>query len=128
MGVKDILAGGDVLFTFRLVIPERDRFLNCEHMHPLKQRQLAEVVHKARNTSTVKALAVFGSTITDNCWDESDIDLVIWDKTHTFRPPNNDAYDLFYADELTEDWMIYNDIVNRGVIIYARDNVGLCKA
>lgn len=113
-----------VLYQFNQILPQEDRFANCQYIHPLKQRALAETVRAAALNPNVWGLAVFGSTLTERCWDESDIDLVIWDKTHTFKPPANDDYDLFYADEINESYAIYDDVANRGVVIYARDNAG----
>lgn len=112
----------DVLYSFYQVLPADSRFLNCEYIHPLKQRALAETVAKAKSYPNVEYLVVFGSTITERCWEDSDIDLVIWDKSHKFRPPNNDAYDLFFADELNDQWDVFEDIKARGLVIYARDN------
>lgn len=127
MSERYSLYDAPVLYSFRQVLPEVDRFLNCQYIHPLKQRQLAETVQVAQINSNVAYLAVFGSSITERCGVDSDIDLVIWDKSHTFRPPNNDAYDLFYADQLNGSWSVYDDILNRGVIIYARDNARDCE-
>lgn len=103
-----------VLYLFHQVLPEEKRFLNCQYIHPLKQRALSETVSKAKDFPSVSYLVVFGSTITERCWDGSDIDLVVWDKTHTFRPPYNDTYDLFYADELSTKDAIYLDVLERG--------------
>lgn len=126
MSSRYSLVDENVLYLFNQILPERARFLNCTYIHPLKQRQLAEAVEKAKSYPNVAYLVVFGSTLTERCEEESDIDLVVWDDTHSYRPPNNDAYDLFYADELNPDCIVYDDVCERGVIIYARDNAGDC--
>lgn len=113
-----------VLYLFHQVLPEGKRFLNCSYIHPLKQQSLAETVEKASKSTNVEYIVVFGSALTERCWDGSDLDLVVWDGTHTFRPPYNDDYDLFYADEIAPGDAIYEDVVKRGVVVYARNNAG----
>lgn len=113
-----------VLYLFYQVLPEEERFLNCQYIHPLKQRALAETIEKAKAFPNVTHIVVFGSALTERCWDGSDLDIVVWDKTHTFRPPCSDDYDMFYADEIKPSDAIYEDVVERGVVVYARDNAG----
>lgn len=106
---------------FKQILPEEDRFLSSACIHPLKQRQISELVKKAKYYLPVKRIVVFGSALTLRCHQDSDIDIVVWDKKRIFQPPPNDKYDLVYADMLTPEWSAYNDIVNEGVIVYERD-------
>ncbi len=68
----------------------------------------------------------FGSAITKYCRHDSDVDYVVWDSEHKFISPACDVFDKFYADELDPTWAIYEDVRDKGVIVYARDNAGDC--
>ncbi len=109
---------------FRQILPEEERFMSSLAIHPLKQRSVAELVKRAKETPSVEYIAVFGSAITELCRPDSDVDIVVWDTEHKFIPPACDAFDKFYADELNEGYAIYHDVVEKGVVVYARDDVG----
>lgn len=52
-------------------------FLNCNKIHPLKQRDVAAIVDSASQDQHIKRLVIFGSATTFSCNSYSDIDLYV---------------------------------------------------
>ena len=55
----------------------QDDIMNIVYIHPLKQRLIVEIVRKAQCDPGVKSIRVFGSSITNRCDFQSDLDLCI---------------------------------------------------
>lgn len=69
---------------FNRVIQE-DAFLSVNHIHPIKQRMVKDIVDVARLDSNVKRIIIYGSSIRYDCDITSDLDICIdW---------TNDCYD-----------------------------------
>ena len=66
-------------------VVDRTSFRHVNRIHPIKQKQVKEIVDVAREDQEVKRLIIFGSSIRYDCDITSDLDICIeW---------NNDCYD-----------------------------------
>ena len=69
-------------------------FLNCNKIHPLKQRDVAAIVDSASKDQHIKRLVIFGSATTFSCNSYSDIDLTFVEAStsSTLHPTWVNAY------------------------------------
>ena len=66
-------------------IPERrrwrvvidDPFDQCECVHPLQQRKVRELIDDIAADPSVRAITIFGSSVTERCHQGSDVDLYV---------------------------------------------------
>ena len=72
----------DKLWDFEVVINEN--FKNINHIHPLKQKDVLQIVKYAEETSDIEAVVVFGSAVRFDCNSFSDLDILVEKKTKTF--------------------------------------------
>ena len=71
-------------WKFCTVVPAGS-FSNVNRIHPLKQREVKEIVDSARTDEAVRRIVIFGSSIRYDCNETSDLDICIdW---------NRDCYD-----------------------------------
>ena len=100
-------------------------FLNTHFVHPLKQRAVYELVSNTKlKFPGVEAIAVFGSSVTDMCRVDSDIDIAVWRKSGSeFLEPCNDVYDVVFPLEMGEGSPLRTELADKGVIVYVRDFV-----
>lgn len=98
-------------------------YLSVNCIHPLKQRQIAELIQKTkRQYPQVTHIAVFGSTVDGRCRVGSDIDICVWGgKGIGFTPPDNDEYDVVFAEDLPAASPLRAEILRDGWVVYARD-------
>lgn len=97
-------------------------FLGIEHVHPLQQRKVRELVDHFSENSDIKRVILFGSSVEMNCNIDSDIDIYI----------ESDCYDdllkkafHFPIDCITPDMLsdvLRKEISRKGVVVYEREN------
>ena len=63
-------------WKFNKIVSE-DSFLNVNRVHPIKQKQVKQIVEAARNDEYVKKIIIFGSSIRYDCDITSDLDICI---------------------------------------------------
>lgn len=63
-------------WKFSAVVAE-DAFSGVRQIHPLKQREVKEIVDTARTDEYVRRIVVFGSSIRYDCNETSDLDICI---------------------------------------------------
>ncbi len=92
-------------------------------IHPLKQKAIGETIAFIReHYPEVKYVAVFGSTVDNRCLPGSDIDLCVWGApSGHIKVPHNDNYDIVYAEDLVGDCQLKRDIIEEGIVVYAKD-------
>lgn len=121
MKIRTMLIGGSAMNFF--VRPDVKPYPSIRKTHPLKQRQLRELVDFTKeNFPSVKCIAVFGSTVDGRCRPVSDIDICVWGgkEAHFYTPPN-DVYDVIFAEDLEKDSPLYKRIFEEAWVIYAKD-------
>lgn len=62
-------------WVFEVIVPERIR--NIRYIHPLKQKEVVKIVNMVCQMGGVESIRVFGSSITDGCYFNSDLDICI---------------------------------------------------
>lgn len=101
---------------------------NLSKINIIKRKNVQEAVKIAKATSIIKRMIIFGSSVTNDCRDESDVDIcldVTCDVTdkRLFRP----MYDIDKACDFNCDILLYHDIGTKlkqiidrkGVEVYA---------
>lgn len=106
-------------------VPDCPEYRGVNWIHPLKQRRVYELIeHTKNNYPHVRALAVFGSSVSDRCRPFSDLDIVVWKPSGTkFIPPDNDDYDIILPQQTGKDSELWGDILKEGVVVYVSDTV-----
>lgn len=103
---------------FKVCIP--NYFMNCEYIHPLQQRKVAELIDYLSKDDNVNKIIIFGSSVTDKCHNYSDVDFYL-DLKEDKRVISK-AFD-FVFDKLTNfivDDRLMKEINNKGVVVYER--------
>lgn len=52
-------------------------FMNCNRIHPLKQKEIQKLVNSCAEDNGLDALIIFGSSVEFRCNSKSDIDMVV---------------------------------------------------
>ena len=101
----------------------KQHFLNCNQIHPLKQRDVASIVECAKNDKNIKRLLIFGSATRFDCNSYSDIDLFVERDDNKLKSP------VDYSKVLSDVDVIYgfkcgktlkDEIEKTGVEVYRR--------
>lgn len=96
-------------------------FMNCNRIHPLKQKEIQKLVNSCAEDNGLDALIIFGSSVEFRCNSKSDIDMVVIRNDGCKKVPN-----VFF--EINSDVDILFDIGERlkkilwehGVLVYRR--------
>ena len=65
-------------------------FMNCNRIHPLKQKEIQKLVNSCAEDNGLDALIIFGSSVEFRCNSKSDIDMVYVD-IHAYRATGLEA-------------------------------------
>lgn len=119
-------------WKFNKIVSE-DSFLNVNRVHPIKQKQVKQIVEAARNDEYVKKIIIFGSSIRYDCDITSDLDICIdwkedcYDKngvlkafTRNMRKIISDVTDG-NSDVVNYEYLegtLIKDAVMEGVVVY----------
>ena len=107
--------------SFKQVI---DRpFLGIEHVHPLQQRKVRELVDHFSENPDIKRVILFGSSVEENCNIDSDIDIYI--ESACYDNLLKKAFH-FPIDRITPDMLsesLRKEIKRHGVVIYERRDI-----
>ena len=108
-------------WDFEVVIEESYMNINC--IHPLKQRDLCEIVKVAEQDEHIKEIIVFGSSVRFDCNSYSDIDIYVRRDGKLFKSPVD--YDKVQSDvdviyNHTCGQKLFNEITQTGVTIFRR--------
>lgn len=109
-----------------------------------KKRQIEEIIEKASSCELIDQIILFGSTISDSCTENSDIDIVVISKASVSKLSQNKRYRAYsnmiygidnfktefdvlyfssYEDIINkkEKAMICKEIAEKGKIIYIKE-------
>ena len=119
-------------WKFNKIVSE-DSFLNVNRVHPIKQKQVKQIVEAARKDEYVKKIIIFGSSIRYDCDITSDLDICIdwkedcYDKngvlkafTRNMRKIISDVTDG-NSDVVNYEYLegtLIKDAVMEGVVVY----------
>lgn len=107
-------------------IPSRDTwkvcidrpFQNCERIYPIQQRKVRELLDDITADPAVSKVVVFGSSVTGQCHQGSDVDLFVSSESN--RNPLTSAHDFpidLWMDS-TVDERLASEISEKGVVVY----------
>ena len=104
--------------TFKVV--RKNRFKNIQHIHPIQQARIEQILENLKQYESVKKVVVFGSSVTYKCNYDSDIDLYV----ELSKDENVKTYDV---DCPVDFWTNFNvppamleEIKSKGVVVYDR--------
>lgn len=113
-------------FLKRLItIPIQDKAIN--QIHPLKRNIIINCISIAKNNDEIKQLIVFGSAVTENCDELSDVDICIkMKKDYNKINLHYTVVELSKACEKNCDILLYDELTDyfkdkikkTGVIVY----------
>lgn len=101
----------------------KEPFQNCECIYPIQQSRVKELIRILSSDENVKRILIFGSSITDHCHIDSDVDVYIElmkDKACSVREYLDFAYDLW--TNYSVDERLQREILKTGVPVYERNN------
>lgn len=99
-------------------------FQNCSRIYPIQQQKVSRIVEHLRKNINVKRIIVFGSSVTERCHIDSDVDIYVELNylEHLTFPAFDFVYDLWTND--TVDERMLEEIMKKGVVVYERNVIG----
>ena len=103
----------------RYKVVVKEPFENCELIYPIQQRKVKELVDFLKENENVCSVIIFGSSVTDRCHIDSDVDIYVTlkrqEKIHRYF---NFVFDLW--TNFTADEYLKKEIYKKGVVVYQR--------
>ncbi len=101
-----------------------DRYLNVSKIHPLKQRQVNNLINFLKENDSVNRIIIFGSSVTNRCRTGSDLDFYVeLDDNKDFNKAISSVISNYdYWNNFTVDSRLLNEIQKKGVLVYERKN------
>lgn len=98
---------------------------NVEKIFPLKQAAVEAAVEACKLRGDIKALIVFGSSVTSACnpWSDVDIYVVGADRFHSpLHVQYDDVFDIWYSSDRLDAPAdeLFREIDNNGIVVYSR--------
>lgn len=100
-------------------------FSNCERIYPIQQRKIRALIDYLSGNSNVELITVFGSSVTNMCHIDSDVDIYV----KLNKPEGNLVHKYFdfvfdlWTNYTVDDRLKY-EISKKGVIVYERNSSG----
>lgn len=116
------------LISTETIRPKRrivsDHFMNVEKIHPLKQKQVFQLINVLKKKENVKKIIIFGSSVTNNCHSGSDLDFYVElsNEVDLKKDIISVGYDLDYWNNYMVDERLLNEIKKNGVLVYEKED------
>ena len=112
---------GNNLWNFEVL--SNLQYENVNHIHPLKQKDVFNLIKAVKKDLHITGLIIFGSAVRFDCWSGSDLDiLIIRDDSHLRidAPLSNvkSETDIIFSSRLGD--RLKKEIRNTGVIVFRR--------
>ncbi|MBO6178725.1 MAG: nucleotidyltransferase domain-containing protein [Selenomonadaceae bacterium] len=103
-------------------VPKKMR--NIEQISPQKQRDVVKMIEICSQDENIKKIIIFGSSVTDNCKNESDIDIYYEFKTVPRKYPTIKSHSAVFDkwDNFNVDENLKKEIYSTGVVVYESNN------
>lgn len=100
-----------------------EQFQNAEHIFPLQQQRVKEMIDYLSQDHNVQCITVFGSSITPACHNESDLDIYVEIKED--KPLIHTYFDFLYDlwTNYTVDKQLLKEIKEKGVVVYQQKSI-----
>jgi len=99
-----------------------DFFPNVSMIHPLKQKQVYDLINHIKSIDEVNKVIIFGSSVSNKCHNGSDLDFYLdlsrnvnLEKTISSFMDNYDYWNNFSVDK-----RLLDEINKKGVVVYER--------
>lgn len=97
----------------------KTNYPGVNYIHPLRQREVEELIEKVEQCPNVTAIIVFGSSTEERCTPFSDVDALFFGEPCYFEAPINDvAYDILWRANVPCGAEILKEIRRDGVLVY----------
>ena len=106
--------------TFPVVINET--FKNIEQIHPIMQKRVKMMIDELSKDNNVQSAIVFGSSVTNHCSSESDIDIYVEINKEKEVPVAAIDCGLDLWTNFSVVSKMFDEIKKTGVIVYERRN------
>lgn len=108
-------------WDFDVIIDEEYQNINC--IHPLKQKDVLEIVKSAEQDKHVQEIIVFGSSVRFDCNSYSDIDILVTRDDDLIKTPVD--YSKVKSDvDTIYRWkcgkVLLSEIESTGVVVFRR--------
>ena len=94
-------------------------FMNCEKIYPIQQKKVKRLIDILSNNSNVKKIIIFGSSVSDRCHIDSDIDIFIElekEERRLIKRYIDFRFDLWTNFDV--DDRLLNEIMKDGVLVW----------
>lgn len=105
---------------FNVCLNSEDRFMNCDSINPIQQKRVLQLINLITKTNEVKKIIIFGSSVTQRCRIDSDVDIYVelTEKKKTITEYLDFVYD--YWTNYDVDERLFKEIVETGVVVYEK--------
>jgi len=95
-----------------------DPFPQCNKIHPLQQKKVAELLRDITDCDAVLKVIIFGSSVTDQCHIGSDVDIYaeMTRDESPIRQPH--PFEIDFWSNYTADERLRKEIYSKGVQVY----------
>ena len=97
-------------------------FKNVEHIHPLQQWKVAELIDDFKENPNILKLIIFGSSVTEACHAGSDVDFYV-ELLEDKKVMRKGIFHDFLYDQwtnFTTGEKLMDEIRKKGVVVYER--------
>lgn len=102
-----------------LNVRAHENYRGVYRIHPLRQREVEELLSLVRVNPLISRAVIFGSSTEERCTPDSDVDVLLYGQQCNFRAPINDvSYDILWANQIPEGDPLWREIEQGGVTIY----------
>lgn len=115
-------------YSFPVIIENNN--YECMRIHPLKQKVTDEIYQYVKNNKYIQKVIIFGSSVNIRCHRKSDVDIAIMIHQEEYnisiqnsiseeiQEITNYNADIIWLNKVEKDTKLYNNIYNKGVVIY----------
>lgn len=96
-----------------------ERYMNCEKIYPIQQKKVRRMLDELLPNKNIEKIIIFGSSVTDRCHIDSDIDIYV--KLKEKEEKLIKRYIPFIFDlwtNYTVDERLEKEIIKKGIIVY----------
>lgn len=93
-------------------------FENCERIYPIQQERVSEIIKQIKKDSNVLKAIIFGSSVTNACHIDSDIDIYFQLAKNKKVKLQNVDYQIDTWTNFSVDKNLYSKIFETGVVVY----------
>lgn len=97
-------------------------YRNVDRIHPLKQKEVGEIIECLSLDDNVLYIVIFGSSADFSCNSYSDIDVYVQlkDETQALKKKPDIRSEVDYIFNLDENNKLFVEIEKKGVLVYER--------